>query len=194
GLAQSLFQVGGNVGTSLGPLFGAFLVAPLGQSSIAWCSLIALVAMVVMTRIGRWYARHRPSPTATSEAAPSGDRGLLEPRVARPIAILAALIFSKYFYLAGLNSYYTFFLISKFHLGVRAAEIDLFIFFAAVAAGTVIGGPVGDRIGVKYVIWGSILGGLPFTLLLPYAHLFCTPIPPIFLCLGLSSPCSCVLL
>jgi MFS transporter, FSR family, fosmidomycin resistance protein len=192
GLAQSLFQVGGNVGTSLGPLVGAFLVVPRGQSSIAWCSLIALLAMIVMGQIGRWYAR-QPQPPPASRAATAGDRGLLEPRVARPIAILAALIFSKYFYLAGLNSYYTFFLISKFHVGVRAAEIDLFIFFASVAVGTIIGGPVGDRIGVKYVIWGSILGVLPFTLLLPYATLFWTPILTVVIGLVLSSAFSAIL-
>jgi FSR family fosmidomycin resistance protein-like MFS transporter len=192
GLAQSLFQVGGNVGTSLGPLVGAFLVAPRGQSSIAWCSLIALLAMVIMTRIGRWYARRQQSTSTSGHAAVHG-RGLLEPRVLRPIAILAALVFSKYFYLAGLNSYYTFFLISKFHLSIRAAEIDLFIFFASVAAGTIIGGPIGDRIGVKYVIWGSILGVLPFTLLLPYANLFWTPILTIIIGLVLSSAFSAIL-
>src|SRR5207237_8752059 len=125
--------------------------------------------------------------------APARDRWLFAPRVARPLAILAALIFSKYFYLAGLNSYYTFFLISKFHIGIRAAEIDLFIFFAAVAAGTIIGGPVGDRVGVKYVIWGSILGVLPFTLLLPYASLFWTPILTIVIGLVLSSALSGIL-
>jgi FSR family fosmidomycin resistance protein-like MFS transporter len=193
GLAQSLFQVGGNVGSSFGPLLGAFLVAPRGQSSIAWAALLAVAAILVMWRIGRWYAAEQPALQWMS-ARSSTDlrREIAERPVARPIAILAALIFSKYFYLAGLNSYYTFFLISKFHVSVQTAQIDLFIFLAAVAIGTIAGGPLADRIGVKYVIWGSILGVLPFTLALPYANLFWTPVLTVAIGLVLASAFSAI--
>jgi FSR family fosmidomycin resistance protein-like MFS transporter len=187
GLAQSLFQVGGNVGSSLGPLIGAFLIAPRGQSSIAWCSILAVAAMMVMWRIGGWYARAHRVDADVSAPHRAVEPGPFDRRVARPIAILAALIFSKYFYLAGLNSYYTFFLITKFHVTVRTAQLDLFVFMASVAAGTIVGGPVGDRIGVRYVIWGSILGVLPFTLLLPYADLFWTSVLSVIIGLILSS-------
>jgi FSR family fosmidomycin resistance protein-like MFS transporter len=181
GLAQSVFQVGGNAGSALGPLLAAFLVAPRGQSSIAWCGLLAVLAMIVLWRIGGWY-RTRPS---ASHRTPSRDRAG-DPalrRVGWPLTILAALIFSKYFYLASLSSYYTFYLMSKFQVSVRTAQIDLFIFLAAAAAGTILGGPIGDRFGRKYVIWGSIVGVLPFTLALPYANLFWTPI--LTVCIGL---------
>lgn len=193
GLAQALFQVGGNVGSAFGPLLGAFLVAPRGQSAIAWAALLAVAAILVMWRIGRWYAAEQPS-LAWMSARSAGDlrREIADRPVARPIAILAALIFSKYFYLAGLNSYYTFFLISKFHVSVQTAQIDLFIFLAAVAAGTIAGGPLSDRIGVKYVIWGSILGVLPFTLALPYANLFWTPLVTVAIGLVLASAFSAI--
>lgn len=193
GLAQSLFQVGGNVGSSFGPLLGAFLVVPHGQSSIAWAALLAVAAILVMWRIGRWYAAEQPALAWMSSRGSVDLRSEIVGRpVARPIAILAALIFSKYFYLAGLNSYYTFFLISKFHVSVQTAEIDLFIFLAAVAAGTILGGPLADVIGVKYVIWGSILGVLPFTLMLPYANLFWTPVLTIAIGLVLASAFSAI--
>ncbi|OLD15412.1 MAG: MFS transporter [Acidobacteria bacterium 13_1_40CM_3_65_5] len=182
GLAQSVFQVGGNLGSSLGPLLAAFLVVPHGQSSIAWCSLLG------------WYrSRRSVTPTAvTSHAMPDHRRRLSARRVGWSLAILAALIFSKYFYLAGLNSYYTFYLMEKFHVSVRTAQIDLFIFLGAVAAGTILGGPIGDRFGRKYVIWGSILGVLPFTLLLPHANLFWTPILSIVIGLILASAFSAI--
>jgi MFS transporter, FSR family, fosmidomycin resistance protein len=193
GLAQSLFQVGGNAGSSLGPLLGAFLVAPRGQSSIAWAALLALAAITVMWRIGRWYAAEQPAlQWMTARSAAGLRREMTNRTVARPLAILAALIFSKYFYLAGLNSYYTFFLISKFHVSIQTAEIDLFIFLAAVAIGTIAGGPLADRIGVKYVIWGSILGVLPFTLALPYANLFWTPVLTVAIGLVLASAFSAI--
>jgi FSR family fosmidomycin resistance protein-like MFS transporter len=194
GLAQSVFQVGGNLGSSLGPLLAAFLVVPHGQSSIAWCSLLALVAMVVLWKIGGWYrSRRSMTPTAaTSHAMADHRRRLSSRRVGGSLAILAALIFSKYFYLAGLNSYYTFYLMEKFHVSVRTAQIDLFIFLGAVAAGTILGGPIGDRFGRKYVIWGSILGVLPFTLLLPHANLFWTPILSIVIGLILASAFSAI--
>jgi FSR family fosmidomycin resistance protein-like MFS transporter len=193
GLAQSLFQVGGNVGSAFGPLLGAFLVAPRGQASIAWAALLAVAAIVIMWYIGRWYAAEQPAlawMSARSGAALRTD--IVDRPVARPIAILAALIFSKYFYLAGLNSYYTFFLISKFGVSVQTAQIDLFVFLAAVAVGTIAGGPIADRIGVKYVIWISILGVLPFTLALPYANLFWTPLLTIAIGLVLASAFSAI--
>jgi len=172
GLAQSLFQVGGNAGSSLGPLLAALIVIPHGQRSIAWFSVAALVAMVVLANIGRWYSRH--PATKKKASARALHPSLSKSRVALAIGVLVLLVFSKYFYLASLNSYFTFYLIDKFHLSVQAAQIHLFVFLAAVAAGTIIGGPVGDRIGRKYVIWASILGVAPFTLLLPYANLFWT--------------------
>ena len=171
GLAQSIFQVGGNSGSALGPLLAAFIVLPSGQGSIAWFSGVALLGMIVLTRVGSWYKQHRLSqPESQFKEGP----GLSGRRVAFAITILIALIFSKYFYLASLSSYYTFYLISKFRVPVQTAQVDLFIFLGAAAVGTLIGGPIGDRIGRKYVIWCSILGVLPFTLLLPYASLFWT--------------------
>ena len=181
GLAQSVFQVGGNVGTSLGPLLAAFLVLPRGQRSIAWCSTVALLAMAVLWKIGGWYQAHRPAThsNATSSTASAVHAAVARPalsrrRVSWSIAVLMALIFSKYFYLASLSSYYTFYLIEKFHISVRDAQIDLFIFLGSVAAGTIFGGPIGDRFGRKLVIWVSILGVFPFTMLLPYVDLFQT--------------------
>ena len=179
GLAQSLFQVGGNAGSSMGPLLAAFIVLPAGQRSIAWFSAAALLAIVILTRVGSWYKQH-PSDvdeiartvTCVTAMASSLPRG----KIAWAMAILIALIFSKYFYMASLVSYYTFYLMAKFHVPVQTAQVHLFIFLGAVAAGTIIGGPVGDRIGRKYVIWCSILGVLPFTLALPYANLFWTSV------------------
>jgi MFS transporter, FSR family, fosmidomycin resistance protein len=192
GLAQSLFQVGGNVGSSFGPLLGAFLVLPHGQSSLAWCSLIALAGMAVLWKVGGWYGRQRSMmPASAATAGGAGDRGATG-RIGWSIAILGALIFSKYFYLAGLNSYYTFYLISRFQVSVRTAQLDLFVFLAAVAAGTILGGPIGDRFGVRYVIWGSILGVLPFTLMLPHATLFWTPILTVVIGLILASAFSAI--
>jgi FSR family fosmidomycin resistance protein-like MFS transporter len=193
GLAQSLFQVGGNLGSSFGPLLGAFLVAPRGQRSIAWCSLLAMAAMIILWRIGGWSRSRTPVARAARSAVPHAVSALDTRRVAWSIAILGALIFSKYFYLAGLTSYYTFYLITKFGVSVQTAQIDLFVFLAAVAAGTILGGPVGDRFGAKYVIWGSILGVLPFTLMLPYASLFWTPILTVVIGLILASAFSAIL-
>jgi len=194
GLAQSLFQVGGNAGSALGPLLAAFLVVPYGRSSLAWCSLLALVAMIILSKIGGWY---RARSSASSTGAASRPSSIAPPRLSRrrvgwSIAILGALIFSKYFYLASLSSYYMFYLMSRFHVSVRTAQIDLFVFLAAVAAGTILGGPVGDRFGRKVVIWGSILGVLPFTLLLPRATLFWTPILTVLIGLVLASAFSAI--
>jgi FSR family fosmidomycin resistance protein-like MFS transporter len=171
GLAQSLFQVGGNLGSSLGPLLAALIIAPYGRGNVAWFSLAALLAIVVLLQIGRWYqTQHRASKShAQSAVSPLPRR-----KVALAISILLVLIFSKYFYLTSLSSYYTFYLMHKFGLTVQSAQLHLFAFLFAVAAGTVIGGPIGDRIGRKRVIWVSILGVAPFTLLLPHANLWWT--------------------
>jgi FSR family fosmidomycin resistance protein-like MFS transporter len=194
GLAQSLFQVGGNIGSSFGPLLAAFLVVPRGQSSIGWCSLVALVAIVVLWRIGGWYRIHRPATAGRAvHRSPSGRHATLSPRrVGWSLAILAALIFSKYFYLASLTSYYTFYLISRFHVSIRTAQVDLFVFLGAVAAGTILGGPIGDRFGRKKVIWGSIFGVFPFALWLPYADLFWTSILSVLIGLILASAFSAI--
>ena len=174
GLAQSLFQVGGNVGTSFGPLLAAYIVVPEGQRSIAWFSSAAMVAIVILTRVGLWYKRnHHAGAKARSKTA-GVDGHPSSRRITLALAVLVSLMFSKFVYMASLSSYYTFFLISRFHLSVRSSQIHLFVFLGAVAAGTMIGGPIGDRIGRKLVIWCSILGILPFTLLLPYASLFWT--------------------
>jgi len=173
GLAQSLFQVGGNVGSALGPLLAALFIIPHGQGSVAWFSLAALFGIVVLTGIGRWYSanRVRLKPRARRDAA---GNGLSRNQVLGALTVLGVLVFSKYFYLASLNSYFTFYLIGKFGLSVREAQLYLFLFLAAVAVGTVVGGPIGDRVGRKIVIWVSILGVAPFTLMLPYANLFWT--------------------
>jgi len=173
GLAQSLFQVGGNAGAALGPLLAALFIIPHGQRSVAWFSLAALVGIVVLIGIGRWYGANRALARPKARAArPDGE--LSRGKVVGALAVLGVLIFSKYFYLASLHSYFTFYLIDKFGLPVRSAQLYLFLFLAAVAFGTVVGGPVGDRIGRRIVIWVSILGVAPFTLLLPHANLFWT--------------------
>jgi FSR family fosmidomycin resistance protein-like MFS transporter len=192
GLAQSLFQVGGNAGSSLGPLLAAFIVVPSGQHSIAAFGLAALVAMVVLLRVGRWYKAHL-APREKSAELSAGQPRLPGRRVAVALAVLMALIFSKYIYLVSLTSYYTFYLIARFHVPVRTAQIHLFLFLGAVAVGTVLGGPVGDRVGRKYVIWCSILGVFPFTLMLPYANLFWTGILTVAIGLILASAFSAIL-
>jgi FSR family fosmidomycin resistance protein-like MFS transporter len=192
GLAQSLFQVGGNVGSSLGPLLAAFLVLPRGQHSIIWFTLAALLAIVLLTNVGAWY-KHREALGHTAKAKKAVIHpALSSKRVVVSIGVLIALMFSKFFYLSSLSSYYTFYLISKFHVSVQNAEIHLFTFLGAVAAGTIVGGPIGDRIGRKYVIWCSILGVLPFTLVLPYANLFWTGILSVVIGLILASAFSAI--
>ena len=191
GLAQSLFQVGGNAGSSLGPLLAALIIIPHGQRSIAWVSVAALVAIVVLTQIGRWYKRH--PATKKAKGAQAGHATLSRNKVLFAMSVLMLLVFSKYFYLASINSYFTFYLIDKFHLSVQAAQIHLFVFLAAVAAGTVIGGPIGDKVGRKIVIWVSILGVAPFTLLLPYANLFWTGVLTVVIGVVLASAFSAIL-
>jgi FSR family fosmidomycin resistance protein-like MFS transporter len=205
GTAQSLFQVGGNAGTALGPLLAAFVLTK-GQASIAWFSFVALLGIVLLANIGTW-AKHNgllSKPKLAAANAPSGAaahaaghaqaHAALPPRkVAFYLSILIALMFSKYFYLASLISYYTFYLINKFHVTTQNAQIHLFIFLGAVAAGTIIGGPVGDRTGRRYVIWCSILGVLPFSLLLPYVNLFWTTILSVIIGLILASAFAAIL-
>jgi FSR family fosmidomycin resistance protein-like MFS transporter len=174
GLAQSLFQVGGNAGTSLGPLLAAFIVLRRGQESIAWFSIAALIAMIILVRVGAWYKAHRSTRGILKPRSEADGAHPSSKRVTMAIVILVALTFSKFVYMASLSSYYIFFLISRFHLSVENAQLHLFVFLASVAAGTIAGGPIGDRIGRKHVIWWSILGILPFTLVLPYANLFWT--------------------
>jgi FSR family fosmidomycin resistance protein-like MFS transporter len=173
GLAQSVFQVGGNAGSAIGPLLAAFIVLPHGQASVAWFSLAALLGIVLLINVGHWYRTH-----GLARIRPRGAHGahfqLPRAQVAAAIAVLVALIFSKFFYMASMTSYFTFYLISRFGVSVQGAQLYLFVFLGAVAVGTIAGGPIGDRIGRRAVIWGSILGVLPFTLLLPYANLFWT--------------------
>jgi MFS transporter, FSR family, fosmidomycin resistance protein len=193
GLAQSVFQVGGNAGTSLGPLLAAFVVLPFGQRSIAWFGAAALTAMLVLTRVAAWHQGRRKDEQRVKAKTAERPLGLSGKRVAFSLAVLVALIFSKFFYMVSLNSFYIFYLISKFHLDVRSAQIYLFLFLGSAAAGTIVGGPVGDRIGRKYVIWWSILGVLPFTLMLPYANLFWTGVLSVIIGLVLSSAFSAIL-
>ncbi|WP_353184847.1 MFS transporter [Parapedobacter lycopersici] len=176
GFAQSLFQVGGNAGSAIGPLLAAALIAPFGQFNVAWFSIAALVAIIILYRIGKWYKPKsiRNYILRKNKVEVVIQQTLPRRTVVLSIAVLLILIFSKYFYFASLTSYYTFYLIDKFGVSVQESQVYLFIFLFAVAAGTMIGGPLGDRIGRKYVIWLSILGASPFTLALPYASLLWT--------------------
>jgi len=194
GFAQSLFQVGGNFGTSLGPLLAAAIIIPRGQGHILWFTGLALIGIMVLTRIGGWYQRNLArvvtKPRATGAA---GLPRLTSRQVICALGILIVLIFSKYFYLISLTNYYTFYLMDKFAVSVQAAQVYLFVFLFAVAAGTIIGGPVGDRIGRKRVIWISILGVAPFSLALPHVGLTGTVILTIFIGLILASAFSAIL-
>lgn len=194
GMAQSLFQLGGNAGSSLGPLLAAMIIVPKGQSSISWFSLAALLAIVVMINIGSWYKNNTHRIRSKSKGADAGTHVQLpRGKVIFALGILLVLIFSKYFYMASMTSYYTFYLMDKFHVSVASAQVYLFIFLFAIAAGTFIGGPVGDRIGRKYVIWISILGVAPFSLLLPHANLLWTSVLSVFIGVILSSAFSAIL-
>jgi len=174
GLAQSVFQVGGNLGSAIGPLLAAFVVLRFGQSSVAWFSVAALLGMVVLFNVGHWYKAHGMARIRRRTTGAGTHAHLSRTQVAMAVAVLVALIFSKFFYMASMTSYYTFYLIERFGVSVQSAQLHLFVFLGAVAIGTLAGGPIGDRIGRKAVIWISILGVLPFTLLLPHANLFWT--------------------
>jgi FSR family fosmidomycin resistance protein-like MFS transporter len=188
GFAQSVFQVGGNFGTALGPLLAALVVAPHGQASIVWFSAVALAGIVVLASVGRWYhERLRKYPEHHGAVHPHPHAALGRRKVILSLVVLIALIYSKYFYLSSLTNYYTFFLIAKFGLSVQASQVRLFVFLFAVAAGTIIGGPLGDRIGRKRVIWFSILGVAPFSLFLPYAGPVLTAVLTVFIGLILAS-------
>ena len=190
GFAQSLFQVGGNAGSATGPLLAAYVVLPNGQRSIAWFGAAALAAMTILTRVGHWYKGHVPALVKAKQG--SLLSAIPSTRVRWALIILVLLVFSKNIYLASMSSFYTFYLIDRFGLSVQSAQIHLFVFLGAVAAGTFIGGPVGDRIGRKYVIWVSILGVLPFTLLLPHANLFWTEVLSVIIGLVLASAFSAI--
>ena len=190
GFAQSLFQVGGNMGTAIGPLVAAALVVPNGQGSVAWFSLAALGGVILLYQVSRWYAAQH---AVAAKRAALHTNTLPRATVVSAIAILLVLIFSKYFYMAGLSSFYTFYLIEKFQLSVQSAQVHLFIFLFASAVGTIAGGPVGDRFGRKPVIWASILGVAPFALLLPHADLFWTTALTVIIGLVLSSAFSAIL-
>ena len=192
GLAQSVFQVGGNAGSAVGPLLAAFVVVRRGQSSIAWFSLVALLGMVVLAMVGRWY-RGRVAERRRAPAVVPVGLSLSRARVVASVAILLLLIFSKYFYMASLSTYYTFYLIEHFGVAVDTAQLLLFVFLGSVAVGTVVGGPLGDRFGRKRVIWVSILGVLPFTLALPHANLLWTTILTVPIGLILASAFSAIL-
>jgi len=191
GLAQSIFQVGGNAGSAMGPLLAAWIILPQGQPSLAWFAIAAVVAIVVLARVGGWYKRQhidRPKAAAISAAiAPVSPA-----RVRWSIAVLVLLIFSKYFYVASITSYFSFYLIDRFHISVRSAQLHLFVFLLAMALGTLFGGPLGDRIGRKRVIWVSILGIAPFTLMLPYVALMWVGILTFIIGLILSSAFSAI--
>jgi len=190
GFAQSLFQVGGNIGSALGPLLAAGIIIGRGQGNIAWFAALVVVAIAVLLRVSRWHRDHLaglPRKTAAPAESP-----LSQGRVIGALAVLALLVFSKYIYMSSLSSYYTFYLIDKFGLSVASAQMYLFLFLAAVAAGTFMGGPIGDRIGRKRVIWMSILGAAPFTLMLPYVDLLWTAILSVVIGFVISSAFSAI--
>jgi len=192
GFAQSFFQVGGNIGSSIGPLLAALIVVPYGQSSVAWFSVAALLGMIVLFNVGIWYRNRLPLPPQAAKRAVVGGVELPVGRVVAALVVLAVLVFSKFLYMASLTTFYTFYMIERFGVDVQTSQILLFVFLAAVAAGTFVGGPIGDRYGRKVVIWVSILGALPFTLLLPYANLFWTVALTIVIGVVLSSAFSAI--
>ncbi len=197
GLAQSLFQVGGNVGSASGPLLAAFVVVPHGQSSIAWFAVAALVAIVVLLQVGGWYTRQPAAtrPVTRNRAESSAVRAATLPpkRVTLAVVVLVALLFSKNVYSASLGSYYALYLMAKFHLPVQTAQLYLFAFLVGIVVGTIAGGAVGDRVGRIPVMWFSILGALPFALILPYANLFWTGILAVLIAMIMASAFSAIL-
>lgn len=191
GLAQSLFQIGGNLGSAIGPLLAALIIVPHGQGSAVWFSLFALVGIVVLSFVGRWSSQHLVNFSKRMKA--HAGNGLSRGQIGWSLAILGLLMFSKFFYMTSLSSYYTFYLMDKFGLPIATAQFYLFAFLFAVAAGTVAGGPIGDRVGRKWVIWISILGVAPFTLLLPHVNLFWTGLLSVIIGMILASAFSAIL-
>ncbi|MDX0137822.1 MFS transporter [Sinorhizobium meliloti] len=190
GLAQSLFQVGGNAGSALGPLLAAFIVLPFGQGSLGWFSIVAITGFFVLSWVSMWYVRHRRA--TMSRPVPSRALPLPKTRVLWTIAILVLLTATKNVYLTSISSYFTFFVIERFDTSVQQAQLMLFLFLGSAAAGTFLGGPIGDRYGARFVIWFSILGVVPFTLLLPYANLFWTGVLSVIIGLIFSSAFSAI--
>jgi FSR family fosmidomycin resistance protein-like MFS transporter len=195
GLAQSIFQLGGNTGSAIGPLLAALIVMPYGQYNIIWFSIAAILGLVILIQIGNWYKTHLnlKAKSPVQSTAIVDKPALSSKRIGFSVFILLMLIFSKYVYLASMTSYFTFYLIDKFHVSVEYSQIHLFIFLAAVAVGTVLGGSLGDKYGRKYVIWISILGAAPFTLMLPYANLFWTGALSVIIGIIISSAFSAIL-
>jgi len=192
GFAQSLFQVGGNLGTSIGPLLAAAIVVPHGQAHILWFSVLAVGGIVLLARVGGWYSRSLAEGRGRRSGKEASHFSLTRPQVIRALAVLIILTFSKHIYLTSLTSYYTFYVITKFGASVQQAQLYLFIFLFAVAAGTIIGGPIGDRFGRKYVIWISILGTAPFALLLPHVGLIGTVVLTVLIGVILASAFSAI--
>ncbi|MGI8637641.1 MAG: MFS transporter, partial [Segetibacter sp.] len=193
GLAQSIFQVGGNAGSAIGPLLAAAIIVPFGQTSILWFSVLALLAIFLLLNVGRWYSSNMHRMKGKAGSGVKTGPVLSKARITGAVIILLVLIFSKYFYLACISNYYTFYLIDKFHVSVQNSQLYLFVFLFSVAAGTLLGGPLGDRFGRKYIIWFSILGAAPFTLFLPYVSLFWTSILTVFIGFILASAFSAIL-
>jgi len=191
GFAQSLFQVGGNLGTSIGPLAAAYFILPHGQSSVGWFSLVSITALIILATVGRWYAAHMKAHSGRP-VAKAARQLISRPRLIGAFAVIGALLLSKYVYISSITSYYSFFLIEKFDLTASQAQLYLFLFLGAVAAGTFIGGPVGDRFGRVAVIWCSIVGALPFTLIMPHLDLTWTAVASVFVGLILSSAFSAI--
>lgn len=191
GFAQSLFQVGGNLGTSLGPLVAAYFLLPRGQGSTIWFAIVAIAGLTILAAVGRWYAAHQRAQSG-KPVLQAARQILSRRRLAVAFLIIGGLLFSKYVYITSITSYYSFFLIEKFGLSPSEAQLYLFLFLGAVAAGTLIGGPVGDRFGRLMVIWCSILGALPFTLMLPHMNLFGTAVTSVMVGLILSSAFSAI--
>ena len=194
GLAQSIFQLGGNAGSAIGPLLAAVIVVPRGQSSIVWFTIAAAIGILILAGVAKWYQEQLQLKAAAKSVARAEEQvAFSKKKILASLGILLVLIFSKYFYMASMTSYYTFYLISKFHLTVQQSQLYLFAFLGAVALGTLLGGPLGDRFGRKYIIWISILGVAPFTLLLPYASLFWTGVLSFIIGLILASAFSAIL-
>ncbi|MDN3674237.1 MFS transporter [Flavobacterium branchiarum] len=193
GLAQSIFQLGGNAGSAIGPLLVALVVAPYGQSHVVWFVIAGILGIIILSRIAVWYENHMNLRAANKITSEEATVPLSNKKITISIVVLLMLIFSKFFYMASMSSYFTFYLIDKFGMSIQDSQFYLFVFLASVAAGTLIGGPLGDRFGRKYIIWISILGAAPFTLLLPYANLFWTGVLSVIIGVVIASAFSAIL-